>query len=168
MVAMSELSIPERDLVGRFGMFTEMSGGQRISGMLIGYLLICEPEQQSITEISTALNVSKASVSTVLRQLQQARAVERVPVLESRQHFYRLTGGGNWMEMLRGRLRFLEAGRQLTTAGMALVADDPSRRERMQDFADFLTFLVQEFGDDLVSRWETYRDKRTAEREAPR
>ncbi|GAA4923861.1 DNA-binding transcriptional regulator GbsR (MarR family) [Stackebrandtia albiflava] len=163
---MTELSIRERELVGRFGLFTEMTGGQRIPGMLVGYLLICAPEEQSITEIATALNVSKASVSTVMRQLQQVRAVERVPVADSRQHYYRLTG--NWIEMIRARWRFLDAGRDLAEAGMAVVADDPRRRERMRDFADFLSFLVEELGNDLTARWEAYQAKRKAEREAPR
>lgn len=163
-----ELSMAERELVGRFGVFVEMSGGQRIAGMLVGYLLICEPEQQSITEMATALNISKASVSTVIRQLQQGRTVERVPMPESRQHYYRITGGGSWIQILQARWRFLDAGRDVADAGIRVVGDDPSRARRMQEFADFLAFLVEEFGADLVSRWETYRAKRIAEREAPR
>lgn len=165
---MRELTIAERELVGRFGVFVEMSGGQRISGMLIGYLLICEPEQQSITEMAAALNVSKASVSTVIRQLQQGGSVERVPVTDSRQHFYRLNGGGNWAAIQRKRWDYLDAGRSVAEAGLRVVGDDPRRSERMQEFADFLDFLVEELGADLTSRWETYRAKRKAEREAPR
>ncbi|ADD39887.1 GbsR/MarR family transcriptional regulator [Stackebrandtia nassauensis] len=165
---MPELSIAERELVGRFGVFVEMSGGQRIAGMLVGYLLICKPEHQSITEMADALAISKASVSTVIRQLQQGLKVERVPVPDSRQHYYRLAGGGDWTEILRTRWKFLNAGRDVAAAGLRLVGDDPDRRERMQEFADFLDFLVEEFSPELVSRWETYRNKRTAEREAPR
>lgn len=165
---MAELTIAERELIGRFGVFVEMSGGQRISGMLIGYLLISEPEHQSITEMAEALNVSKASVSTVIRQLQQGRTVERVPVPGTRQHYYRITGGGSWIQILQARWRFLDAGRDVAEAGLRVVGDDPSRQHRMQEFADFLAFLVEEFGADLVSRWETYRTKRIAEREASR
>lgn len=164
---MSELTMAERELVGRFGVFVEMSGGQRIAGMLIGYLLICEPEQQSITEMANALNVSKASVSTVIRQLQQGGSVERVPVTDSRQHFYRLNGGGNWAAIQQAKWSYLDAGRGVAEAGLRVVGDDPRRRERMQEFADFLDFLVEELGTDLNSRWETYRAKRQAERETP-
>lgn len=165
---MSELSTEEQELIGRFGVFVELSGGQRIAGMLIGYLLICVPEHQSITQMASALGVSKASVSTVIRQLQQGLKVERVPVTDSRQHYYRLAGGGDLTMLLRTRWKFLDAGREVAAAGLRIVGDDPSRRERMREFADFLDFLTDEFSPDLISRWETYRAKRIAERETPR
>jgi biotin operon repressor len=58
-------------------------------GRVYGWLLICDPPQQSLTQLADALSVSKASVSTVARQLQEAGMVERLPS-PNRQHLYRV------------------------------------------------------------------------------
>ena len=83
----------ESEFVARMGLFFEMTGGPRTMGRLYGWLLICDPPQQSLSELTTALSVSKASVSTVARQLQDSGMIERLPS-PSRQHHYRVTPGG--------------------------------------------------------------------------
>ena len=87
------MSPEETEFVDRFGLFMEMLGGPRTMGRVYGWLLICDPPQQSLTELAQTLSVSKASVSTVARQLQQAGMIERLPS-SSRQHLYRVTPGG--------------------------------------------------------------------------
>ena len=113
----------EREFVERFGLFFEMAGGSRMAGRLFGWLLICDPAQQSITELAAALEVSKASISTVIRQMQQAGFVERVPVAGSRQHHYRLTAGG-WPRIVQARMGFVEMGRELAEYGMRTLGGD--------------------------------------------
>ena len=71
----------------------EMLGGPRTMGRVYGWLLICDPPQQSLTELARTLSISKASVSTVARQLQEGGMIERLPS-STRQHLYRVTPGG--------------------------------------------------------------------------
>ncbi|WP_324802275.1 hypothetical protein [Stackebrandtia sp.] len=156
----------ERALVGRFGVHTEMSGGQRIEGMIIGLLLICEPPHQSITQIASALRVSKASVSTTVRRLMNACTVERVPVAGSRQHYYQMAGGGSWVEIVRSRWEHIQLARRLAEDGLALLGDDRDRRRRMEEYLDFLAFVESEIGPDLLDRWDNFRLKRIQERES--
>ena len=66
------MSPEEAEFVDRLGLFMEMLGGPRTMGRVYGWLLICDPAQQSLTELAKTLAVSKASVSTVARQLQEA------------------------------------------------------------------------------------------------
>lgn len=70
---MSSPSPDERDFVGRLGLFMEMLGGSRTMGLIYGWLMISDPPRQSIIELAAALGVSKASISTVIRQLEQGR-----------------------------------------------------------------------------------------------
>lgn len=162
---MAEPTLSEREFVGRFGLFTEMAGQSRVRGLLTGWLLICDPAHQSITELSSALDISKASVSTVIRQLQQAKMVERHPVAGTRQHYYRLAGGG-WVDILRSRWEFIPLGRRISEDGLALVAQDPQRRHRIEEYVDFLSFMEDELDELIVARWQKYRSARIKERES--
>ena len=73
------MSPEEAEFVDRLGLFMEMLGGPRTMGRIYGWLLICDPPQQSLTELAHTLSVSKASVSTVARQLQEGGMIERLP-----------------------------------------------------------------------------------------
>jgi DNA-binding IclR family transcriptional regulator len=91
----------------------ELLGGPRTMGRVYGWLLICDPPQQSLTQLADALSVSKASVSTVARELQEAGMVERLPS--------------------PNRL-----GIEACEFGLSVLgADRAEQRERVEDFRDF-------------------------------
>lgn len=87
------MSPDEAAFVDRMGLFFELAGGPRTMGRVYGWLLICDPPQQSLTQLADVLSVSKASVSTAARQLQDGGMVERLPS-PTRRHHYRVTPGG--------------------------------------------------------------------------
>src|SRR5688572_9312525 len=90
-------------------LFFEQLGGTRTMGLIYGWLAICEPAHQSISEMAGALRVSKASISTVVRQLEQAQMVERVHVPGTRQHHYKIRTGG-WTQIMQARVGRLGPG----------------------------------------------------------
>lgn len=148
----------EREFVERIGMFFETLGASKTMGRIYGWLMI-GPPQQSITELATALPASKASISTVIRQLEQAQMVERVPVPGSRQHHYRLKPGG-WAQILRSRVARLQPGIEAAEFGLSIVGGDrPEQRERLHELRDFFDFVRAEYGEEHVRRWEDYRVK---------
>lgn len=151
---MSELTPDEREFVDRMGLWMERFGGPRTSGLIYGWLLICDPPHQSLTEIATTLGVSKASVSTVIRPLQEAGMVERVPVAD-RQHHYRLAAGG-FTHFLRTQLAYVQASTEAIEFGLSVVGDDPARRERLEDVREFFRFLETE-NEAFLERWEAFR-----------
>jgi hypothetical protein len=157
-------SAVEREFAGRMALFFEYLGGTRMMGLIYGWLTICDPEHQSITEMATALGVSKASISTVVRQLEQAQMVERVPVAGSRQHHYQLRSGG-WSQILRARVARLGPGADAAEYALAHIGPDrPSARERLHEMQDFFVFVETEYGDGLARRWEEYRKRARDER----
>jgi biotin operon repressor len=148
----------EREFVEQMGLFYERAGAARMPGRVIGWLLICGPPQQSITQIADALGVSKASVSTTARLLEQAGVLERVPVAGSRQHHYRILEGG-WTQIVQGRMGMVTFVRGVAQRGLDLLAEaPPERRARLQDFYDFMTFAQEDFGEAFLRRWERYRE----------
>jgi DNA-binding transcriptional regulator GbsR (MarR family) len=157
----AELSPDEREFVDRMGLWMEKFGGPRMSGLIYGWLLICDPPHQSITEIATTLGVSKASVSTVIRPLQEAGMVERVPVA-NRQHHYRLSPGG-FTHIMRTQLAYVQASRATIDFGLSVVGSDPAKRERLEDVSEFFRFMEGET-EAFMQRWEGFRQRKPGKR----
>jgi DNA-binding MarR family transcriptional regulator len=151
--------LDEAEFVDRMGLFFETIGATRTMGRLYGWLMICDPPQQSLSELSEALSASKASVSTVARQLQEGGMVERLPS-SARQHRYRIMPGG-FTHVLKVQLTLMGSGIAAADFGLQLLGGDrPEQRERLQDFRDFCEFSAHEYRDELTSRWEQYRAER--------
>lgn len=147
----------EREFVERIGMFFELLGASRTMGRIYGWLMVSPEPDLSITELATALTASKASISTVIRQLEQGQMVERVPIPGSRQHHYRLRPGG-WAQILRSRVARLQPGIDAAEFGLSIISGDrPEQRERLYELRDFFDFVQAEYGEELVRRWEDYR-----------
>src|SRR5262245_1222526 len=118
-------------------LFFEQLGGTRTMGLIYGWLIVCDPPHPAITEMATALGISKASVSTVVRQLEQAQMIERVPVSGSRQHHYEFRAGG-WAQIMRARVTRLGPGAAAADYALARLGPDRlDQRERLVEMRDF-------------------------------
>jgi DNA-binding transcriptional regulator GbsR (MarR family) len=149
----------EAEYVDRMGLFFEMTGGSRTLGRVYGWLLICDPAQQSLTALAETLSVSKASVSTVARQLLDGGLIERLPS-SNRQHHYRVTPGG-FTAVLNVQLSRMGMGIEAADFGLSLLDDDrKDQRERLEDFRDFCQFSAEYYRDEFMQRWIDYRESR--------
>ncbi|GAB5896495.1 hypothetical protein OKHIL_23020 [Mycolicibacterium mageritense] len=149
----------EGEFVDRMGLFMELLGASRTMGRLYGWLMICDPPQQSLTALAKSLAVSKASVSTVARQLQEGGLIERLPSA-TRQHVYRVRPGG-FTSVMDAQLSRMKLGIDAAEFGLSLVGDDRAeQRERLEDFRDFCEFSTQAYHDELIRLWTDYRNSR--------
>jgi DNA-binding transcriptional regulator GbsR (MarR family) len=149
----------EAEFVDRIGLFFEMTGGSRTTGRVFGWLMICDPPQQSLTELAATLSVSKASVSTVARQLHDGGMIERLPS-STRQHLYRVMPGG-FTTVLNVQLSRMHMGIDAADFGLSLLDDDrKEQRERLEDFRDGCQFTTQDYRDEFMQRWIDYRARR--------
>jgi DNA-binding transcriptional regulator GbsR (MarR family) len=153
------MSPEEAEFIDRLGLFFELLVGSRTMGRLYGWLLICDPPQQSLTQLADALSVSKASVSTVARQLQEAGMVERLPS-QNRQHLYQVTPG-EFTSVLGTQLSRTHLGIEAAEFSLSVLgADCAERRERVEDFRDFCQFCTQAYRDESLRMSTDYRAKR--------
>jgi DNA-binding transcriptional regulator GbsR (MarR family) len=121
--------------------------------------LTCDPPRQSLTELARTLSISKASASTVARQLHEGGMIERLPS-STRQHLYRVTPGG-FASVLDTQLSRMRLGIDAANFGLSLLDDDRTdQHERLEDFRDFCEFSAQDYRDELMQRWLDYRGKR--------
>jgi DNA-binding transcriptional regulator GbsR (MarR family) len=153
------MSPGEAEFVDRMGLFFELSGGSRTMGRVYGWLLICDPARQSLTQLADTLSVSKASVSTVSRQLQEGGMVERLPS-PTRQHLYRVTPGG-FTSVLGTQASRMRLGVEAAEFGLSMLGEERAeQRERVEDFRDFCEFCTQAYRDQLMRMWTEYRAER--------
>ncbi|MCF6470248.1 MarR family transcriptional regulator [Nonomuraea sp. MG754425] len=146
----------ESEFVDRMGLTMERLGGTRSMGRLWAWLMVCDPADQSLTDLAAELSLSKTAVSTVARQLETSAIIERVPTA-TREHRYRAVGGG-WEQILRVQFEAVRQSLDTFDLGLSLLdRDRPGQRARLGETRDFFAFLVQD-ADEVFHRWRQYRD----------
>lgn len=110
-------------------------------GKLLGWLLICDPPAQTTAQLCEAVGLSKASVSTGMRVLEQSGLVRRVPT----------SGRGHAYEMHRDAFaRAIDPTAKMrlfidvVQRGIDLIGDeDAPRARRLRHTRDFYAFMIE-------------------------
>jgi hypothetical protein len=140
-----------QDFVDRMGLHLEADGLPRSAGRIFGYLMLAEAPC-SLDDLSEVLQVSKASVSTNARLLEQVGVLERTSEPGNRRDFYRMRPDA-WERMLLGARRRWVALQGLLNGGAASLPDTMvAGRARLCEAARFHALLVEE-ADSLIERW---------------
>ncbi|MDT0330280.1 GbsR/MarR family transcriptional regulator [Nocardiopsis lambiniae] len=151
----------ESAFVDEVAAFFERDGLPLISGRVIGWLLICDPPEQSPARIAEALRVSRSSVSTATRLLVPGGLVETVRRPGDRNAYHRVSADG-WSRMLERRYARTAAFREITERGLRALDDaSPERRERLANVNELYRFLESEL-PALFRRWQDTRGKDTS------
>ena len=138
------------------GLFYERTGLPRMAGRVIGWLLICEPPEQSMQQLGEAVGGSKGSMSTMTRVLIQMGLIERARLPGSRRDQFRIRPG-MWTESMRDQLLAVHDVERLLQRGLTLVADrPPASRERLEEARALYAWFGQEL-PKLLDRWEKTR-----------
>ncbi|GIU92455.1 MAG: HTH-type transcriptional regulator MmpR5 [Acidimicrobiia bacterium] len=113
------------ELVEAWGRCWEDMGLPRSDGRLLGYLLVCDPPEQSSADLRKTLGMSAGSVSMATRRLMALGLVERTSRPGSRSSYFRVVPGG-WMRLMEGELGRIERLARLAQASERLCSDDRS------------------------------------------
>lgn len=119
------------------GLISQENGGSRISGRMIG-LLVIEDRELSLSQISEKLGISRASVSTNARLLIRRGVIRRTAHAGDRQDYYELSSLP-FFDML-GDLadQFARNGSRIGTCVEEMRADNPGAAERAAALQSFL------------------------------
>jgi DNA-binding transcriptional regulator GbsR (MarR family) len=118
--------------VERVGAFFEVNYGMPpITGRIVGWLLICDPAEQSAGAVAAAIKASRASLTTNMRALIATGLVRRLRRAGDRTAYYRVDDDA-WETVIRHRVASLAAIDQLTEEGMHLVGRGSPRAARLQ------------------------------------
>lgn len=143
------------DHVGRF--YARQYGFPPVTGRLIGYLAVCEPIDQSITEIADALLTSRSAITGAVKALETQGLVNRTRPAGSRTDYISLTTNG-WEKGGFDAAEYIENGR-LAREGLELLKDaSPERRQALEDMLALSDFLAERM-PALYHEWLAYKSK---------
>jgi len=133
--------VKERQFADEVGVLLSQMGMPPAYGRLLGWLLICDPPQQTSTQLAESLGLSKGSVSSGMRMLERSDLVQRVPS----------PGRGHAYEMVPDALvRATDPAvkhvimRDVMQKGLALLGEEGSpRAERLRISRDFYGFIAE-------------------------
>ncbi|CAN5795717.1 MarR family transcriptional regulator [soil metagenome] len=146
----------QQQFIESFGLFAEGVGLPRMAGRILACLLICDPPEQTMHDLTVALQASKSSISTMTRLLIGFRMVERVALPGERRDYYRVPPDF-WERWLEDSVNKIAAFRQMAASGLALLEhESPERRKRLQTMHD-VYWLLEEAYPKLVAQWRASR-----------
>jgi DNA-binding transcriptional regulator GbsR (MarR family) len=137
--------------VERMGLLTEADGLPRIAGRIFGFLLV-HPTECSLDDMAAALGVSKASISTDTRRLEQLGFLARTSRPGDRRDYYAISSDvvPRSLEVRLERMRrfhdVLDEARSLPTRSTAV-------RQRLDDLERAHQHMVTAVVD-LLELWK--------------
>ncbi len=145
--------------IERMGLALEADGLPRIAGRIFGLLLVSE-DCRSLDDLSAELRVSKASVSTNARLLEQRGMLERNSRPSDRRDYYRVPPdlfSHTMAQRLQRWQRFHEA---IGEARSILPIRSRKVRDRLEEYEAAYIFLAQAIREAL-GRWRATLDDRS-------
>jgi DNA-binding MarR family transcriptional regulator len=129
--------------VERVAMFLTSDGVPPIAGRILGWLMVCDPAEQSAGQLSEAIGASRASLTTNLRVLSTMGFVQRRTRPGERTAYFRLTDGA-WEAVVRRQIASLAAFREVAAAGLDLVGEG-ERGDRVREARDVFDWMARVF-----------------------
>jgi hypothetical protein len=159
----SDGEITFADHAGRF--YARRYGMAPMVGRLLGYLSVCEPREQSITQLADALLASRSAIAGAVNTLENLELIRRSRAAGERMDKV-------YIDLSSPRAmgfdlsEYQELG-DLAREGLRLLADTPpQRRAVLMERAAFADFLVERL-PKLQQEWTTYREELRAAGQLP-
>jgi DNA-binding Lrp family transcriptional regulator len=159
----TEAELAFADRVGRF--FARQYGLPPVTGRVLGWLLICDPPEQTAAEIAEALQTSRSAVGSAIASLENQGQILRTRAAGERADRVAFHPDA----AVRGLESPEEFGVMLALArhGLEVLRDaPPARRARLLGAVAFYEFLLERM-PALADEWRARRDALQASGELP-
>jgi len=134
----------ESEFVEEMGQFLASLGMTPMAGRMWGWLLICEPPEQTAAEIAEALHASRGAISGTARLLANAGLVRRATRRGDRREYFSAPAEA-LDAMLMSAAALYRQMRQIAERGLAAIADrPPDSKSRLEEFRDVMGFVEVE------------------------
>ena len=154
----------ESQFVEEMGQFLGSFGMTPMAGRMWGWLLVCDPPEQTAADIAEALRASRGSVSGTARILSTAGMIRRTTRPGDRREYFSAPPEA-LDSMLASASAIYRQMREIAERGLASTSS-PSVRARLQEFHDVLAFIEREV-PLVVSRFLSERPGATSRRDVP-
>jgi DNA-binding MarR family transcriptional regulator len=125
-------------------------------GRLIGYLAVCDPREQSISELADALLASRSAIAGAVNVLETLGLIQRSRAAGERMDRVRIDMSSS--HAMGFDVSEYEEQAELAREGLRLLAEmPPERRAILLEWAAFADFLVERL-PVLEREWEQHRE----------
>lgn len=132
---------PETDFIEGMGLVFQGDGMPRIAGRLLG-LFVLYGGPFSFAELAQRLEVSRGSVSTNTRLLEDLGVIERVALKGERQDYFRLASDPYVQIVERKRDRSIRAREAILRNAQTMEEVDAEGMDRVAELANFFRVLA--------------------------
>jgi DNA-binding transcriptional regulator GbsR (MarR family) len=146
--------------IERMGLALESDGLPRIAGRIFGLLLVSE-DALSLDDLAAELRVSKGSVSTNARLLEQRGVLEQMSRPADRRDYYRIPPDLFSHTMAQRLARWQRFHEAIGAARTSLPIKSREVLERLEEYEEAYAFMSQVIGEALA-RWQATREERLA------
>jgi len=134
----------ESAFVEEMGQALASYGMTPMAGRMWGYLLICEPVEQTAGDLADALQASRGAISGTARMLATAGMIRRTKRGGDRREFFSAPPEV-FEHFLSNAGRIYRFFREVAERGLAAIEDrPPAARARLEEFRDLFAFIEQE------------------------
>jgi len=134
----------ESEFVEEMGQFLASLGMTPMAGRMWGWLLICEPSEQTAAEIAEALHASRGAISGTARLLANAGLVRRSTRPGDRREYFSAPAEA-LDSMLMSAASLYRQMRRIAERGLAAIEDRPAEsKARLEEFRDVMGFVEVE------------------------
>lgn len=159
----SDAELTFADHAGRF--YARRYGMAPMVGRLIGYLTVCDPREQSISELAEALLASRSAIANAVNTLETLKLIRRSRAAGERMDRVRV-------DMTSPNATGFDVSEyqeqaDLAREGLALLADEsPERKALLLEWLAFAGFLVERM-PVWQQEWRAHREVLRAAGELP-
>jgi hypothetical protein len=143
--------------VEEMGQYLGSVGMTPMAGRMWAWLLICDPIEQTAADLADNLRASRGAISSAARQLETPGFIKRSRRRGDRREYFSVPPGAI-RNLLAGAGAMYHRMTVIASHGIGVVADlPPPKRERIEEFHDFLAFVEQVF-PTLLQQYVAERD----------
>lgn len=122
--------------------FAERYALPPITGRILGWLMVCDPAEQSAGEIAAAIGASRASLTTTMRFLTASELVRRRSRPGKRTTYYQIDDDA-WEKVIRQRIASMAAFCRITEDAIRLLGPANPRAGRVKAAHDIFLWMEQ-------------------------
>jgi DNA-binding MarR family transcriptional regulator len=149
----TDAEITFADHMGRF--YASRYAFPPMVGRLIGYLVVCDPPEQSIGELAEALLASRSAITNAVKTLETMRLIRRTRAAGERMD--RVGLDPTSPQAMGLDTSEYEEMRELVLEGLEVVGDAPAeRRARLLEWLEFTDFLIEQI-NRMRQEWSERR-----------
>ena len=142
-MAAATLTSEQSDFIEEMGQFLGGYGMTPMAGRMWGWLLLCDPPEQTAEQIADALGASRGAISGTARILTSAGFIRRTKKRGDRREYFSSPPEA-LDSMLSNASVIYRQLRVIAEHGLAAAEETPGARARMQEFHDVMAFIEVE------------------------